>query len=323
MSTSRIEWTQKTWNPTLGCTEKSPGCTNCYAAKMAWRLMHMNTPVSKDYTGTVKKLPGGRLVWTGKVNMLPHKLIYPLTVKKPTIFFVDSMSDLFHEDIPFSFITSVLAVMALCPQHTFQVLTKRAERMHEYFEWLNCGVSAKTKIRMETLHGCEPPKWDDFEFPLKNLWLGVSVEDQKRADERIPFLVKTPAAVRFLSCEPLLASVDLLPVLDYPVAGTKHYKRPIDWVIVGGESGPDARPMHPKWLTNLQLQCLQMGAVFFFKQWGTWITIEEYKSMGLLDGSKHYEQVVLDSGQTMIKVGKKPAGRRLHGKLYNEMPVLQ
>lgn len=213
---SRIEWTEATWNPTVGCTKISPGCKNCYAEDMARRLRAMGV---KDYEN------GFRL------TMLPHRLDEPLSRRKPTIYFVNSMSDLFHKNVPDAFIDQVFATIEQASGHTFQLLTKRAERLAHYF-------STRTVPR--------------------NAWLGVSVEDRKYGVPRIDHLRLIDASIRFLSVEPLLADVRELDLTG------------IDWVIVGGESGRRARPMNPAWVERIQEQCDEQGVKFFFKQWGGW-----------------------------------------------------
>ena len=217
MTTStRIEWTEMTWNPTVGCTKISPGCKNCYAEVMAGRLRAMRVPGYEQ---------GFRLA------LLPERLLQPMNRTKSTMYFVNSMSDLFHQAVPFHYIHRVFEVMRSAPQHTFQVLTKRAERMAEF-----CRI--------------EPPP--------ENVWLGVSVEDKKYGLPRIPILRTIDARVRFLSIEPLIEDLGRMDLRD------------IHWVIVGGESGPKARLMKAEWVGSIQRQCSKAGVAFFFKQWGTW-----------------------------------------------------
>ncbi len=271
-----IEWTEKSWNPIVGCSIISKGCRSCYAMKMAYRQEYgFKTP---HYAGTTKKV-NGNAVWTGKLNFAPkHILLEPLNRKKPTTYFVNSMSDLFHEDMSDDWIDRIFAVMALSPQHTFQVLTKRPERMKLYFR---AGLKHQhICAEMDKLTGGDlmPPS-----LPLKNVWLGVSAEDQKRADERIPHLLNTPAAVRFVSAEPLLGPIDLeypkgvFP--DGPTMCCNGYEcgcmgRPIDaplihgldWVIVGCESGHKKRPMNEDWVRNIRGQCEEWQTKFFYKQ---------------------------------------------------------
>ncbi len=213
MAKSKIEWTESSWNPLTGCTKISPGCKNCYAERMAIRLKAMG---QKNYRNGFK------------LTLHPHVLDLPLRWKKPQFIFVNSMSDLFHEEVPLSFIQSVFSTMQKAYWHVFQVLTKRAQRLYE--------VSALVDW---------PP----------NVWMGVSVEN---ADYRfrINLLRKTPAFVKFLSLEPLL---DPLPELNL---------KGIDWVVVGGESGPNARPMKKEWVLDIRDQCIDSNVPFFFKQWG-------------------------------------------------------
>lgn len=292
MSTN-IEWTEDVWNPLAGCNEISPGCLHCYAATMAHRLAAMaqadiaagRDPGSKrKYIGTTKKLDNGKIVWTGKVNLDPDALQEPLKRKKPTTYFVNSMSDLFHEDVPDEFIDDVFTAMALSPQHTFQVLTKRAERLPRYFAtYRPSGLMPSLSMRFKDM-----PDGGTLCAPLNNVWLGVSVEDQKRADERIPHLLKTPAAVRFLSCEPLLGPVDLPVFIDtgedipeseraewgVPCRGMGDQNGTISWVIAGGESGHGARPCNVQWIRDIVQQCKAAGVPVFVKQLGGNVTAQ-------------------------------------------------
>lgn len=352
MTYSKIEWTEETWNPLAGCTVKSPGCTNCYAMKTAWRFKDQ---VPK-YRGTVKQV-NGKPVWTGKINFDEKALLAPLNRKKPTVWFVNSMSDLFHEDVPDEWIDKVFAVMALCPQHIFQVLTKRADRMRLYFN----NEETYSRILYQAIEyiplcddpdgifcadGPDEPASSFSQWPLPNVWLGVSVEDQKRADERIPDLLATPAAVRFLSMEPLLGPVNLALVnggwyYQNVLTGKRWHDAPegmhsstdddggkIDWVIVGGESGPDARPMHPKWARTIRDQCAEAKVPFFFKQWGEWSAIDAWEPWNRtpqcarrLDGSKQPDETWAKTSQRFKKIGKKSAGRRLDGVTHDAMPA--
>lgn len=290
---TKIEWTEATWNPIVGCSVISPGCTNCYAMRMAHRLgANANTP---HYAGTTAMSRGGP-VWTGKLALAPDSVLTaPLRRRKPTTYFVNSMGDLFHDDVPDEWIDRVFATMALAPQHRFQVLTKRAARMQEYID--GCGpigpldfwrrADGRLIRAAETVVRNLPALEFDCSggWPLPNVWLGVSAEDQARADDRIPHLLATPSALRFVSCEPLLGAVDLTELdtgsgwvdalqsyIKYPtVPGRAYVHEPIDWpsldwVIVGGESGPSARPMHPDWARSLRDQCSAAGAAFFMKQ---------------------------------------------------------
>lgn len=237
-----IEWTEQTWNPTTGCTKISPGCKHCYAEVMAKRLQAMG---AHGYENGFA------------LSLMPERLEQPLTRKRPTTYFVNSMSDLFHEDIPFDFLDKIFDVIRRTPQHTYQILTKRANRLPAYFG----------------------------EQPLPpNVWLGVSVENKKHGVPRIDHLRKVRAAVRFLSAEPLLEDLGAIDLTD------------IHWVIVGGESGPKARPMRAEWVETIRLQCEDQGALFFFKQWGGWGADGERRS-------------------------KKHNGREFNGRTWDQMPT--
>lgn len=340
---TKIEWTDASWNPVVGCSIVSPGCTNCYAMKMAHRLQAMagkprwtkNLGGTGHYAGTTKVV-NGNAVWTGKLALAPeHVLTAPLRRKKPTTYFVNSMGDLFHEDCPDEWIDKVFAVMALSPQHTFQVLTKRAERMRAYCD-------AVTASRLQA--GCLSvpanlgPHTIPLQWPLPNVWLGVSTEDQKRAEERVPFLLGTPAAIRFVSAEPLLGPINFRKImLDEhtwvdAITGWHSQQRgpgPIEQVlkeftplppqtgrlhqiITGGESGPNARPMHPQWAREVRDQCSFLTA-FFHKQNGEFASVSEVEGAGA-----HF---TFPDGATVRRVGKKAAGRLLDGKEHNGMPA--
>jgi protein gp37 len=226
MAETSIEWTDATWNPVAGCLIITPGCTNCYAMRMAARLEAMGVP---KYAGLTRK-SGNRYIWTGKVRLDEASLEAPLKWRKPRKIFVNSMSDLFHDDVPTEFIARVWDVMQRTPQHTYQILTKRPERMREVITAL--GLPA-----------------------LEHVWLGTSVENSavlSRLDE----LRATPAVIRFVSFEPLIGSVAQANLSN------------IHWAIVGGESGPRARPMDEKWVDEIRINCLTAGTAFFFKQWG-------------------------------------------------------
>ena len=368
MSKSNIEWTQDTWNPIVGCSILSPGCSNCYAMTMAARIEAMNAEaretehasgrkrtIAAQYDGTTRRV-NGNAVWTGKLALAPEStLLAPLKRKRPTTYFVNSMGDLFHEDCSDAWIDRVFAVMALCPQHTFQVLTKRAERMQKYVDNALGRVIAGT--------AGDWPGW-----PLPNVWLGVSTERQKEADERIPELLATPAAVRFISAEPLLGPIDLSSFpswakmhegLGYKVdalSGTwKDGSRrlistapKLDWVIVGGESGPGSRPMHPDWARSLRDQCAAANVPFFFKQWGEYLPVgQSLPGCGTVHGATavkpgrmklHYggtpkrapkhafaehgvEFASMADDRLTFRVGKKAAGRLLDGIEHDAMPT--
>ncbi|MFC5323514.1 DUF5131 family protein [Bradyrhizobium oligotrophicum] len=226
MAETTIEWTDVTWNPVAGCTALTAGCTNCYAMRMAARLEAMGT---EKYRGLTRK-SGKRAVWTGKIAMDERALQAPERWAKPRKVFVNSMSDLFHPDVSVSFILRVWKVMQTTPRHTYQILTKRPERMSSVLSMRDFAV-------------------------LPNVWLGTSVEDD-RVFERLDALRSAPAAVRFVSFEPLIGSVKAANLAD------------IDWAIVGGESGPAAREMKSEWVDEIQVMCERYETVFFFKQWG-------------------------------------------------------
>jgi protein gp37 len=368
---SNIEWTEKTWNPTVGCSIVSPGCKNCYAMTMAARIELMNdaarasgkTTVVPQYDGTTHKV-NGHQVWTGTINRAPEAtLLAPLRRKKPTTYFVNSMSDLFHDDIPDAWIDQVFAVMALTPQHTYQVLTKRAKRMRDYcssptvarrvYE-IACDMVVEREIQVILIadaaqEAFAPPGPRIFldRWPLRNVWLGVSTERQQEANERIPLLLDTPAAVRFISAEPLLGPINLHPLWDGTNALTSSTGPNLDWVIVGGESGPDARPMHPDWARALRNQCDAADVRFFFKQWGEWWEVEsearaddgghvviedenpmfDCKTDGYLapDGRFFRNDASVPVGvkcRWMTRLGKQRAGRVLDGLIHDEYPVV-
>jgi protein gp37 len=235
--TSPIEWTEATWNPVAGCTVLSPGCTNCYAMRMASRLEAMG---QDKYRGTTR-ISGGRPKWTGRVNLDYQALEAPRQWKRGRMIFVNSMSDLFHDRVPFEYIQKVFDVMRQTPQHTYQLLTKRAERLGELS--------------------------NSIDWP-ENVWMGVSVENAE-FEGRIDCLRQTTAATRFLSLEPLLGPLDKLDL------------HGIDWAIVGGESGPGARPIELQWVRSIRDQCRKQKVAFHFKQWGG---VNKKKSGRILDG---------------------------------------
>ncbi|GGN39688.1 protein gp37 [Actinoplanes campanulatus] len=256
-----IEWADRTWNPLLGCERVSPGCDACYAINTATiRAGNPHPKVASAFAGLTERRDG-RLDWTGRINLLPDRMTQPLSWRKPSRVFVNSQSDLFHKAVPDEFIARVFAVMALTPRHTYQLLTKRHGRMRS---WLN-NDRMRLKVYNEAhAFAASLPSFPDASvpWPLPNLWLGVSVEDQARAELRIPALLETPAAVRWLSCEPLLGPVDLF-------RNSRLDRDPgLDWVVVGGESGPRPRPMEAGWARALRDACSGAGIPFFFKQWG-------------------------------------------------------
>ena len=250
-----IEWTDRTWNPTRGCTRVSSGCENCYAERVARRF---------DYPGgSYEGLTTSSGRWNGVVRLIPEKLREPLRWWKPCRVFVDSMSDLFHPSIPDEFIDRVFGVTALMPHHTYQVLTKRPERMAEYFAASHrfALIEGAAQKLYHDRSGEDPDMWLAV-TQLPNVWLGVSVEDQATVDERVPRLLEIPAAIRFLSCEPLLAPLDLVCLWASP------HRRAIDWVIVGGESGPGARRCGEEWVRSTVEQCRESDTPCFVKQLG-------------------------------------------------------
>lgn len=362
-----IEWTDATWNPVTGCTEVSAGCDHCYAKTFAERF---------------RGVPGHHFERGFDVQLRPDRLDLPLRLRRPRRIFVNSMSDLFHKDVPDGFIGSVWNTMALTPQHTYQILTKRPGRMRSLLQrWANNGWHWRDK----DMRWCGP-----LTGPLPNVQLGVSVEDQRWADIRVPALVETPAAVRFVSCEPLLGAVNLRPwlVCDHsstswvdvpdvrecdhcglrrrevedPDGQVSQYRlgrevrrlryelvsrgRLLDWVIVGGESGRGARPMHPEWVRGLRDQCLGARVPFLFKQWGEWAPVvgeptprdhvlvydgrhipwsqwpdEELSQVRVRAYSGVRECAVCSTPQVMSRHGKGKAGRVLDGRTWDQFPT--
>lgn len=321
---TKIEWTDATWNPVNGCSLASPGCTNCYAMKQAHRVPQRR--------GLTQHTSGG-MVWTGEVRFDEAKLTQPLHWKRPRKIFVCAHGDLFHESVPDEWIDRVFAVMALCPQHTFQVLTKRSARMRAYFRestgWRARVAGLLNDLKPSSLwNGNVYQGWQNLHGRpdgLPNVWLGVSVEDQRRALERIPDLLATPAAVRWLSCEPLLEGISLRD----DSWSTDWMQEPglpgIDWVVAGGESGPGARPMHPDWPRAMRDQCAAAGVPFFFKQWGNWAPRDMFDDVTglaaasmLPDGTQcvHANPV----STSLVRIGKRTAGRLLDGIEHNGFP---
>ena len=236
---TKIDWCDEVWNPVTGCTKISPGCDHCYAERMAKRLA--------GRCGYLKNNPF-------KITLHPERLSIPLRWRKPRRIFVNSMGDLFHEQVATQWVDDVLEVIAACPHHTFMILTKRPKNIDEKLY----GIKAT--------HGCRVLGGGDY---LPNLWLGVTVENQMMADQRIPVLLRVPAAKRFVSIEPMLGPVEI-PHLVRPYHRLPFsYPHWIDWVICGGETGPGARPMMSEWVESLRDQCVDAGVPFFFKGWGT------------------------------------------------------
>lgn len=290
---TKIEWTDTTWNPVTGCALVSEGCRLCYAARMAGTRLKGHP--SRE--GLARQSANGEWKFTGEVRLNEEWMAQPLRWRKPRRIFVCAHGDLFAEGVPDEWIDRVFAVMALCPQHVFQVLTKRPERMRRYIDSRDLRVLAS--LNDEVLSHVRPPV--ENKWPLPNVWLGTSVEDQEAADLRIPALLAAPAALRFISAEPLLGPLKLTEIDVRPYHNSfRSEPRPLsendplcridalskerapwefnagvdhgflDWVICGGESGKGARPMHPDWARGLRDQCAAAGVPFFFKQWGEW-----------------------------------------------------
>lgn len=336
-----IEWTDASWNPVVGCSLVSPGCTNCYAMGQAARIVRCSQGLKRPstYDGTVESVKG-RPVWTGKVALASEAtLTQPLRWKRPRRIFVNSMGDLFHEDVPDAWIDRVFAVMALAPQHTFQILTKRSARMRIYVTDpatvrrvydIVCDLSLEQAANVILLarpeHAAHAPPGRHIllgVWPLPNVWLGVSAEDQRRADERIPDLLATPAAIRFVSAEPLLGPIDFGQAQDgLPINAWLTWLDGLDWIIVGGESGPNARPMHPDWARSIRDQCAAAGTAFFFKQHGEWIGVPDLRRLrgGGGPGFGAFDHAPYDAEAEAVRIGKARAGRLLDGVTHDAMP---
>jgi protein gp37 len=288
MADTSIEWTDTTWNPTTGCDKISAGCDNCYALTMARRLKAMGQAKYQTDGDPRTSGPGFGLA------VHPDTLGEPFKWRKPRKVFVNSMSDLFHAKVPMEFVRRVFEVIEATPQHTYQVLTKRAARL--------------------------PKVADKLPWP-SNLWLGVSAEDQEQANLRIPALLATPAKVKFISAEPLLGPV----VLRDDWIGLDPYSRDkasLNWVIVGGESGPNARPMAPDWARHLRDQCVSAGVPYFFKQWGSWAP-SGWNGIGRpLPGSVFVGDEIDVAGHRveMARVAKKSEMRELDGRTWDQFP---
>lgn len=391
---TEIEWTDATWNPITGCTLVSEGCRNCYAAQLAATRLK-NTPSRK---GLARKNAVGEAKFTGEVRFNEQWLTQPLKWQKPRRIFVCAHGDLFHEDVPDDWIDKIFAVMAMCPQHTFQVLTKRPSRMRGYL----CGDASRQRVawcealqvmnmyapgwKDESIHGKNRSRVISVgqEWPPSNVWLGVSVEDQKTASERIPPLLETPAKIRFVSAEPLLGPIDLTHVDWEDADSVANVLQPdtwrqlwidgwkctegcvateldsfndwygknfaneedipdtpginkIDWLIVGGESGPGARPIDRDWVTSLRDDCAKAGTPFFFKQWGSWAPPEnaqvfkgERQCAWWFAGSWSFDMIDMsdpeafwDDTPDAYKVGKKIAGNTLEGFVHHAFPEVR
>lgn len=409
---TKIEWTDATWNPVTGCSVVSPGCTNCYAMKLAGTRLR-NHPSRKGLTRDTKAGP----VWTGEMRLNTEWLDQPIRWTKPRRIFVCAHGDLFAEGVPDGWIMQVLTVMAQCPHHTFQVLTKRPDRMRDFFKrWADLSgedfgdfkdargpaevranhPSPRGQLFADMLESMGAPPagaayppfdwsggmmfWPDT---FRHIWLGTSVEDQPRADERISILLDTPAALHWISAEPLIGSMDLRRILiDHPsYHGVKAHldaltgqiydlgdtpigevANRLKWVVVGGESGPGARPMHPAWARSARDQCAAAGVAFNFKQHGAWAPVDHMTSEEIDEcyrsrrkAKPGEDQAAIDESygrdcivdltilhgdgrrydllsplafadrqaMTMMHVGKKAAGRRLDGIEHNGFPEVR
>ena len=323
--TTKIEWARnrdgsagETWNPIRArnratggvghfCVRVSDGCERCYAARMQRRF---NNPVR--YAAQDRKLVD--------IFLDETVLFAPLGWRKPRTVFVCSMTDLFGEWVPDEWIDRIFAVMALSPQHTFQVLTKRPERMRAYMTARSQGNAEAVRVILTAFHA-RAGKWcKSIVWPLPNVWLGVSAENRRTGLPRTFELANTPAAVRFWSLEPLLEDLgDLTHMCLRDTA--PDGKRAVDWVILGGESGPGARPMHPDWARSARDQCADAGVAFFFKQWGEWVAAADAR-VGARDV---FFWPAADDGtfptEVSYLVGKKRAGRMLDGQVHDEMPA--
>ena len=300
---SKISWTESTWNPVVGCTKVSPGCDNCYAERMANRLAMMKTrglanqKMLDKYGSVVNWFAEDTMRargWNGKTFCDEKALEKPLHWKNPRKIFVSSMGDLFHESVPFEYLNKMFAVMAMCPQQTFQVLTKRPERMRE--------ISKKWWSR---------EGWASY----KNLWFGITAENQEWWNKRKEVFFSIPAAVHFVSNEPMLSAIRY----------TDDELRQLSWIIVGGESGPGARPMHPDWARGVRDQCEAAGVPFFFKQWGKHLPESQYESMDentwrSIDGDGIEPELCGLGNLKTWRVGKKKSGRLLDGREHSEYP---
>lgn len=350
-----IEWSDATLPNIAGCNYKSKGCRTCWAVKDSWRLAHNPHPkVAELFKGVVVKTDAGELVWTQKRRLIPERNARPLRWRKGRRIFICSQSDLF--DAPDWFIDQVVALAALCPRHTLQVLTKEAGKMRRYFERLTAASAKEIGERIEKAidylfaqsgltwgriashHVVRSPvgQFYAMNWPLPNLHVGVTAEDQENADKRIPDLLAAPVGVRWISAEPLLGAIDLRRSCELasvrPVYSHGTAMLALDWVVAGGESGKKARPMHPAWARSLRDQCAAARVPFLFKQWGAWVPWDRYPSgppekaktetywpngeIGAGSWGTHG-----GSGMHLVRVGKKAAGRLLDGRVHTEFPA--
>ena len=356
---SSIEWTDATWGPTLGCTRVSDGCTGCYAIRTAHRLAANPDPgISADYAGLTERR-ADRLDWTGQVRMLPHRLELPLHWRKPKRIFVDSQSDLFLTEVSTDFLARVWAVMALSGRHRYQILSKRAGRMRATLSspgfvtavsahatalitsrrWARWQLDLDGQPAGEGWTSAPTPDGNLWQppWPLPNVHLGVSVEDQRWAHIRIPPLKQTPAAVRWISAEPLLGLVDLTAAERHRgrTGGGPRLLDGLDWVVAGGESGPGCRPAHPDWFRSLRDQCAAGGVAFAFKQWGGWAphppdqpadarSVWVHPQTGAMPDPAQRPALSPVPGAVVMRAGpKKRNGRLLDGVLHEGQPAGQ
>lgn len=318
MNKTKIEWVRNpdgsqgyTWNPVVGCTPISEGCRNCYAKRIFERFN-----------------PGKKFS-----SIVPDKdkLYEPFKIRKSSHIFVNSMSDLFHPDVPFDFVDAVYATMLRSVNHTYMILTKRPDRMLEYYESdglyervlkkaykLDCKILTSDENIGD---GISDPR----KYPSVNIWLGVSIEDQKTADERVPYILQTPASVRFVSVEPMLENIILRGFdgkIYRPWLDSIAWKVEIDWIICGGETGLGSRPMHPDWVRGLRDQCISANVPFFFKSWGAYLP----SLVGCVDDDKNPIRISTDGhfwkGEDLVswRVGGNRSGRLLDKREWNEMP---
>lgn len=293
---SKIEWTDASWNPIRGCQKVSPGCKHCYAEVTAGRFCGPG----EAYEGTARLTKAGAR-WTGVLREVPEHLYDPLAWRRPRLVFVNSMSDLFWEKVSRDLIVDVYAVMHLAHWHTFQILTKRSARMRELLS--EDSFPRDVRERVERHAAIEKIKAKDvpaFVWPLPNVWQGVSIETQEYMHRAVD-LCFTPAAVRWVSAEPLLGPLDF-----------RGFK--LDWIVVGGESGAHARPMLPSWARSIRDWCREHGTPFFFKQWGGWAPTKWRESF------EGISTVSTPEGELLVQMGKKAAGRVLDGREWDEYP---
>jgi protein gp37 len=325
---TKVEFADATWNPLRGCSDLSRGCRNCFAKLIAAR---MGAP-GKPFEGYAF-MQDGKPFWTGKVKIVERVLMEPLTWRQERAVYVGSMSDLFHPELAQDERDAIHGTMALCGQHTFQILTKRPEAMCAYYGdpevWARIEKWARAIYRMH--HGREYPSQGHLRGPMPNIWAGTSIEDQRTANRRLPWLLKTVACRRFVAYEPAIAPVDATLYLNAWKSEPEIPK--IDWLVCGGESGPYARPLHPYAASWIRDQCLAAGTSFFFKQWGEWSPVlrrgAPFEQWGYYDQDEKFHprrRIFLQSETArqhpvkMWRIGKEAAGRELDGRVWDEMP---